>query len=195
MSPFCSGGCQSGFGARRSSSGRPETLRRSGGPEISQSAGILLSGWRRHVADGSGDSGMCAVLGRARRRPVEGLLLRCPTHGVLGNFEEMFVRNIGAVETLVANADEQGEDVVHRAAAQSDDSGQARPRVVSGAMTGNAASGPVLCKGDSIHRFDAERSGKCRRRDHDCRYVCCNSGIGVCLTQWSFAIPTMRVGR
>ena len=46
----------------------------------------------------------------------------------------MFVRNIGAVETFVANADEQGEDVVHRAAAQGDGPGQAGKCVVPGAV-------------------------------------------------------------
>ena len=62
------------------------------------------------------------------------MLLRCPTHGVLGNFEEMCIRNIGAVESFVANADEQGEDVVHGAAAQGDGPGQAGECVVSGAV-------------------------------------------------------------
>jgi len=66
------------------------------------------------------------------------VLLRCPTHGVLGNFEKMFVRYIGAVETFVANADEQGEDVVHRAAAQGDGPGKAGKCVVPGAV-GNAS--------------------------------------------------------
>lgn len=65
-----------------------------------------------HLADGSDASGVCAVFGRARHRPVEGLLLRCPTHGGLGNFEEMLVRNIGAIETLVANAHEQCKDAM-----------------------------------------------------------------------------------
>ena len=62
------------------------------------------------------------------------MLLRGPAHGVLSNFEEMFVRNIGTVEAFVANADEQGEDVVHRAAAQRNGPGQAGKRVVSGAV-------------------------------------------------------------
>jgi len=62
------------------------------------------------------------------------LLLRGPTHRILGNFEKMVVRNIGAVETFVANADEQGEDVVHCAAAQGDGSGQAGECVVSSAV-------------------------------------------------------------
>ena len=62
------------------------------------------------------------------------MLLRCPTHGVLGNFEEMFVRNIGAVKTFVANADQQGEDVVYRTAAQGDSPGQTGKCVVSGAV-------------------------------------------------------------
>jgi hypothetical protein len=66
---------------------------------------------------------------------------------------------------------------------------------VSGAVTGNQAFGRAVLQGNSSHRFDAEMSGKSDRRDQDCRYICCNSGIGVCLTQWSFAIPTMRVGR
>ena len=62
------------------------------------------------------------------------MLLRGPAHGVLSNFEEMFVRNIGTVEAFVANADEQGEDVVHCAAAQGDGSGQAGECVVSSAV-------------------------------------------------------------
>jgi hypothetical protein len=53
----------------------------------------------------------------------------------------MFVRTIGAVETFVANADEQGEDVVHRAAAQGAGPRQAGKCVVSGVMTGTEGAG------------------------------------------------------
>ena len=81
------------------------------------------------------------MFGRARRRLVEGLLLCCPTDRILGDFEEMFVRTIGAVETFVANADEQGEDVVHRAAAQGAGPRQAGKCVVSGVMTGTEGAG------------------------------------------------------
>lgn len=72
----------------------------------------------------------------------------------------MIVRNIGAVETFIANADEQGEDAVPRAAAQGDGPHQAGKCVAPGTMTGDEAFGRAVCQGDSIHRFDAEMSGK-----------------------------------